>query len=126
MATVGGFLPPPASSRESERGFSAGEFCIAVVRVAPKDDRRTVSSVKPASRSLGVRNFFINSARTVGEASLIDLPLMMVTFDVFGVANVSAVWFLPMSLLPATRGRCSASAGSACLKLTAVNPSGGD
>ena len=58
-------------------------------------------------------NFFIISARSVGEAPLIDLPLMYVTLPAPDAGNKSSVALLGGS-------------GSAGLVLTAVKPIGGE
>jgi hypothetical protein len=80
IATDGAWSVDAVKSIDPDRGLSPSVLCIELVRGVPNDERRTVSSVIPASRSPGVKNFFIISARTVGEASLIDFPLMIVTF----------------------------------------------
>jgi hypothetical protein len=117
MATVDEL--PPGNSVERERGLSVALACIACVRAVPlpNDVRRTVSSVRPASLSLGVKKFFISSARSVGEASLTDLPLIMVTL--LGVLNTSSTMLLTTSFV---EGGCR----SCCRRLTAVKPTGGD
>ena len=113
----------PAVSRDSDLGFVlVDEICTGVDLVMPAEDRLDSSSLR-ASRSAEEKNFFINSARRVGEAPLIEVPLMIVTLSVFAVGNKSCA-----ALLVAVSGEVSvlASTGADCRVLTAVKPLGGD
>jgi hypothetical protein len=77
----------PAISMELERGFDlVGGPPMLGGRWLPADCLRG-SSIRLWSFSLPEKNCFIISARTVGEASLIDLPLMMVTLAVSAPPN---------------------------------------
>ena len=71
-----------------------------------------------AFRSAVVKNFFISSARVVGEAPLIEVPLMMVTLSVFGWENMNCEALIALS--------SAWSVGSACRELTATNPDAGE
>ena len=118
IATVG---PPctccvPTNSSESDLGrvfdVDPGVSCGPA---AFDDERRVPSSVR-ASRSVEEKNFFINSARSVGDAPLMDLPLTMVTFPVLASAYSLS-----------RRGSGSRLSPSRdCLMFTAVKPDGGD
>ena len=124
IATVAGLLRgyTPVVSRDSDLGFGrVEEICAVVERVMPADDRRSSSSVR-ASRSAEEKNFFISSARVVGEAPLMDVPLMIVTFSVLALEKRSC------AALAAESGEVSGldSAGRDCRVFTAVNPVGGD
>jgi hypothetical protein len=109
-------------SNDSDLGFGLVEVACAVVDlVMPADDRFSPSSVR-ASRSAEEKNLFMSSARVVGDAPLMDVPLMMVTFSVLALENKS--W----AALVAGSGEASGlgSAGRDCRVFTAVNPMGGD
>lgn len=88
-----------------------------------REARLAWSAVVAASRSPGVIKFFINSARSVGDAPLIERPLMYVTFPVLEPANRSSVGAVGLCT---SEARFSGSDGTACLTLTAVKPTGGD
>jgi hypothetical protein len=124
IATAAGLLRLyiPAVSSDSDLGFGLVEgACAAVDLVMPVEDRRSSSSVR-ASRSADEKNFFMSSARVVGDAPLMEVPLMIVTFSVLALENRS--W----AALVARSGEVSGldSAGRDCRVLTAVNPIGGD
>ena len=124
IATAAGLLRLyiPAVSSDSDLGFGLVEgACAAVDLVMPVEDRLSSSSVR-ASRSADEKNFFMSSARVVGDAPLMEVPLMIVTFSVLALENRS--W----AALVARSGEVSGldSAGRDCRVLTAVNPIGGD
>ena len=124
IATEGGFLPPstpPAKSVDRDRCFSAEFCCMAVVRAVPSEDRRMVSSVKPASRSAGVKNLCSISLLTLGEGSSTILPLWLARFWL----NASST--LPRCVSPVVVGAALDSGSCpACLKLTVIKPAGGE
>ena len=73
------------------------------------------SGGKPrAFRSAVVKNFFISSALVVGEAPLIDVPLIIVTLSVFGWENINC----PALSEP--------SSETSWRELTATKPEGGE
>ena len=78
-----------------------------------------------AESSAPVKNCFINSARTVGDASLIDFPLMIVTLSVFAPGN-RACGVLEEESMDDHVGRFSDSEGTVCRMLTAMKPGSGD
>jgi hypothetical protein len=124
IATAAGLLRLyiPAVSSDSDLGFGLVEgACAAVDLVMPVEDRLSSSSVR-ASRSADEKNFFMSSARVVGDAPLMEVPLMIVTFSVLALENRS--W----AAVVARSGDVSGldSAGRDCRVLTAVNPIGGD
>jgi hypothetical protein len=124
IATAAGLLRLyiPAVSSDSDLGFGLVEgACAAVDLVMPVEDRLCSSSVR-ASRSADEKNFFMSSARVVGDAPLMEVPLMIVTFSVLALENRS--W----AAVEARSGEVSGldSAGRDCRVLTAVNPMGGD
>jgi hypothetical protein len=124
IATAAGLLRLyiPAVSSDSDLGFGLVEgACAAVDLVMPVEDRLSSSSVR-ASRSADEKNFFMSSARVVGDAPLMEVPLMIVTFSVLALENRS--W----AAVVARSGEVSGldSAGRDCRVLTAVNPIGGD
>ena len=124
IATAAGLLRLyiPAVSSDSDLGFGLVEgACAAVDLVMPVEDRLSSSSVR-ASRSADEKNFFMSSARVVGDAPLMEVPLMIVTFSVLALENRS--W----AAVEARSGEVSGldSAGRDCRVLTAVNPIGGD
>jgi len=124
IATAAGLLRLyiPAVSSDSDLGFGLVEgACAAVDLVTPVEDRLSSSSVR-ASRSADEKNFFMSSARVVGDAPLMEVPLMIVTFSVLALENRS--W----AAVVARSGEASGldSAGRDCRVLTAVNPIGGD
>ena len=91
IATAAGLLRVyiPAVSNDSDLGFGLVEATCAVVeRVMPAEDRLSSSSVR-ASRSADEKNFFMSSARVVGDAPLMEVPLMIVTFSVLALENRS-------------------------------------
>jgi hypothetical protein len=61
-----------------------------------------------------VKNFFMSSALVVGEAPLIEVPLIIVTLSVLGCENINC---------PALR---ALSSETSCRELTATNPDGGE
>jgi hypothetical protein len=91
IATAAGLLRlyVPAVSSDSDLGFGLVEgACAAVDLVMPVEDRLSSSSVR-ASRSADEKNFFMSSARVVGDAPLMEVPLMIVTFSVLALENRS-------------------------------------
>ena len=92
MATAAGLLRLyiPAVSSDSDLCFGLVEgTCVVVDLVTPAEDRLSSSSVRASRCCAEVRNFFINSARVVGDAPLIEVPLMIVTFSVLALENRS-------------------------------------
>lgn len=115
----------PGNSIESDLGLASTVVLdIDCVRGVPNEDRRAASGLIPESRSVEDIKFFIISALSVGEAPLMDRPLMYVTLPVLepGKSSSGPVAEADSGSVDLWSGLTTAP----CLLLTAMNPDGGD
>lgn len=81
-----GIATVPVEVLNITEGISDGSDLRGPVRddCLVKEDGPSASDRPLRARSAGVRNFLSNSARVVGEAPLILVPLIIVMLSVFG------------------------------------------